>query len=163
MQGVSRGMALAEQTDQVFGLIQKLSKDVDLLVQRFELAERSVEKTKAELSKMQVSVHKIRKVKMELDVLSGGHLPFETAVASASISKKSTRDAALPEDVDHSTNSSSTRNRNDARTGTRDAHEPLRNANNTATSPSDASVYGSTEVNGATPDRSLWRATAAKQ
>jgi DNA recombination protein RmuC len=70
IQGIARGQAIAKQTDSIFALMNKLTKDIDLLVNRFESAEKSIDRTRAELSKMQISVHKIQKVKMELDVLS---------------------------------------------------------------------------------------------
>jgi DNA recombination protein RmuC len=70
IQGISRGQVVAQQTTNIFALITKLNKDIDLLVSRFEMAEKSVERTRNELSKMQTSVHKIQKVKMELDALS---------------------------------------------------------------------------------------------
>ena len=70
IQGISRGQVVAQQTTNIFALITKLNKDIDLLVQRFEMAEKSVERTRTELTKMQTSVHKIQKVKMELDTLS---------------------------------------------------------------------------------------------
>ena len=70
IQGISRGQVVAQQTTNIFALITKLNKDIDLLVTRFEMAEKAVEKTRTELGKMQTSVHKIQKVKMELDALS---------------------------------------------------------------------------------------------
>jgi DNA recombination protein RmuC len=70
IQGISRGQVVAQQTSNIFALITKLNKDIDLLVNRFEMAEKSVERTRTELTKMQTSVHKIQKVKMELDALS---------------------------------------------------------------------------------------------
>ena len=70
IQGISRGQVVAQQTTNIFALITKLNKDIDLLVNRFEMAEKSVERTRTELTKMQTSVHKIQKVRMELDSLS---------------------------------------------------------------------------------------------
>lgn len=111
LQGVSRGMALQDNTEQVYSAVQKLSKDVDLLVQRFELAERSVDKCRAELAKMQVSVHKIRKVKMELDVLSGG-LQLESSASSPSASAAAAAKKQPPPRV-ASTDQSTTTSDND--------------------------------------------------
>jgi chromosome segregation ATPase len=70
LQGVSRGMAVAQQAQEITQQIHKLSHHINLLVTRFEATEKSIDKTKTELSKMQTSVHKIRKIKLELDSLS---------------------------------------------------------------------------------------------
>jgi DNA recombination protein RmuC len=71
LHGASRGMALQEQTEDMVALVQKIMEDVDRLVQRFEHCEKSLEKAKQELSKMHVSIGKIRRNKVELDALSG--------------------------------------------------------------------------------------------
>jgi DNA anti-recombination protein RmuC len=81
IQGLARGQVVAQRTHAIFASMQKLSKDIDLLVNRFEAAEKSIDKTKSELSKMQISVQKIQKVKMELDLLS-----TQTADVSGSLS-----------------------------------------------------------------------------
>jgi DNA recombination protein RmuC len=71
LHGASRGMALQEQTHDMVAHVQKIMDDVDRLVLRFEHCEKSLEKAKQELSKMQVSIGKIRRNKVELDALGG--------------------------------------------------------------------------------------------
>lgn len=75
LQGVVRGITLQNQTREVFTKIEKLTNDVRIFMNKFENAEKAVEKAKKELSGMHVSYEKIRKGKAELDsIVAGGGL-----------------------------------------------------------------------------------------
>jgi DNA recombination protein RmuC len=108
IQGISRGQVVAQQTTNIFALITKLNKDIDLLVNRFEMAEKSVERTRTELAKMQTSVHKIQKVKMELDALSQLVSSPVITKSSSQLSRKRSSDDPpdLSNDMDDNNNNS---------------------------------------------------------
>ena len=67
LHATSKGLALQEQSKDMISCMQKMNENVERLLQRHEAVEKSLEKTKTELDRMQISIGKIRQVKATMD------------------------------------------------------------------------------------------------
>lgn len=71
LHGASRGMAVQQESEQISEHVKKLMKDMHRLEERFETAEKMLEKARDEHAKMQTSIRKIHKHKANLEASLG--------------------------------------------------------------------------------------------
>jgi DNA recombination protein RmuC len=95
LRGVVRGMALHHKTDEMLSEVVELSKDIDRLVQRMEKANKSVDVAKENLRQMQVSIDKIQRRKMKMEIMDSFMLERNEPVSTVLHELSSTEDVEL--------------------------------------------------------------------
>lgn len=95
LRGVVRGMALHHKTDEMLSEVVELSKDIDRLVQRMEKANKSVDVAKENLRQMQVSIDKIQRRKMKMEIMDSFMLERNVPVSTVLHELSSTEDVEL--------------------------------------------------------------------
>lgn len=94
LQGVTRGMAMEQSTNEVLGHVQKLSENVKRLEDRFEKAKKHVDQAQEQLRQMQISMDKVQGQKSVLEIM-GAFSSSEKGNAAAATTTSRKRPVAF--------------------------------------------------------------------
>lgn len=69
LQGATRGMSIQQHSQELPGTVQKMTQDMNRMLERYQLAVKSVDKAKEELRRMNVSIEKVQKSRDKLEAM----------------------------------------------------------------------------------------------